>query len=158
MWFLNLSVDVTLCREEAERNRIVSHAHRHQLLVSGRANEVFCTLVEILILQCIDRCLFLQHVGLQGLLLHVNRNKAHRLNSNMAVQHYHQSVIGVLHHANATVSANVSKNERSIFHRWHVTIGGCGRTVWRRLKTRAFDPYMKWQWLTTGAFIYISFP
>ncbi|XP_040060879.2 protein SFI1 homolog isoform X1 [Gasterosteus aculeatus] len=58
------ALDVTLCREEAERNRIVSHAHRHQLL----------------------------HVGLQGLLLHVNRNKAHRLNSNMAVQHYHQSM------------------------------------------------------------------
>ncbi|KAL6112063.1 sfi1 [Pungitius sinensis] len=55
---------VTLCREEAERNRIASQTYHRQLL----------------------------HAGLQGLLLHVSRNKAHRLNNNMAVQHYHQTM------------------------------------------------------------------
>ncbi|KAM8915076.1 protein SFI1 homolog isoform 2-T3 [Spinachia spinachia] len=55
---------VTLCREEAERNRIASRTYHHQLL----------------------------RVGLQGLLLHVNRSKAQRLNNNMAVQHYHQTM------------------------------------------------------------------
>ncbi|XP_059184490.1 protein SFI1 homolog [Centropristis striata] len=55
---------VTLCREEAERNRIASQHHHHHLL----------------------------RAGLQGLSLNVIRNKTHRLNNNMAVQHYHQTM------------------------------------------------------------------
>ncbi|XP_068450584.1 protein SFI1 homolog isoform X2 [Clinocottus analis] len=55
---------VTLCREEAEKNRIASQSHyRHRL-----------------------------HAGLKGLSLNVIRSKTHRLNNNMAVQHYHQTV------------------------------------------------------------------
>ncbi|KAE8298503.1 Serotransferrin [Larimichthys crocea] len=55
---------VTLCREEDEKNRIASRHHRHHLL----------------------------RAGLQGLSLNVIRNKTHRLNNNMAVQHYHQTM------------------------------------------------------------------
>ncbi|XP_070758707.1 protein SFI1 homolog [Enoplosus armatus] len=55
---------VTLCREEAERNRIASQHHHHHLL----------------------------RAGLQGLCLNVIWNKTLRLNNNMAVQHYHQTV------------------------------------------------------------------
>ncbi|XP_056293562.1 protein SFI1 homolog isoform X2 [Pseudoliparis swirei] len=55
---------VSLCREEAERNRIASQSHHHHQL----------------------------HAGLQGLSLHVIRNKTHRLNNHMAVQHYHQTI------------------------------------------------------------------
>ncbi|XP_031709155.1 protein SFI1 homolog [Anarrhichthys ocellatus] len=55
---------VTLCREEAERNRIASQSHHRHLL----------------------------RAGVQGLSLNVIRNKTHRLNNNMAVQHYHQTM------------------------------------------------------------------
>ncbi|KAA8593409.1 hypothetical protein FQN60_009525 [Etheostoma spectabile] len=55
---------VTVCREEAERNRIASQHHHHHLL----------------------------HAGLMGLSLNVTGNKTHRLNNNMAVQHYHQTM------------------------------------------------------------------
>lgn len=52
-----------------------------------------CVEVERTIIQCIDHCgLLLQHAGLQGLSLNVIWNKMHRLNHNMAVQHYHQTV------------------------------------------------------------------
>nr|XP_046239547.1 protein SFI1 homolog isoform X2 [Scatophagus argus] len=55
---------VTLCREEHEQNRIASQHHHHHL----------------------------QHAGLRGLSLNVMRNKTCRLNNNMAVQHYRQSM------------------------------------------------------------------
>ncbi|KAM9361287.1 protein SFI1 homolog [Symphorus nematophorus] len=55
---------VMLCREEAERNWIASQYHHHHLL----------------------------RAGLQGLSLNVIWNKTHRLNNNMAVQHYHQTM------------------------------------------------------------------
>ncbi|XP_070707136.1 protein SFI1 homolog [Pempheris klunzingeri] len=56
---------VTLCREEAERNRVASQHHHHHLMSAG----------------------------LQGLSLNVVRNKTHRLNNNMAFQHYHQTTM-----------------------------------------------------------------
>ncbi|XP_034389084.1 protein SFI1 homolog isoform X1 [Cyclopterus lumpus] len=55
---------VSLCREEAEKNRIASRSHHHHQL----------------------------HAGLQGLSLNVIRKKTHRLSNNMAVQHYHQTI------------------------------------------------------------------
>ncbi|XP_035517407.1 protein SFI1 homolog isoform X2 [Morone saxatilis] len=55
---------VTLCREEDERNRIASQHHHHHLL----------------------------RAGLQGLSCNIIWNKTHRLNNNMAVQHYHQTM------------------------------------------------------------------
>ncbi|XP_041806379.1 protein SFI1 homolog isoform X2 [Chelmon rostratus] len=55
---------VALCREEDERNRIATQHHHHHAL----------------------------HAGLQGLSLNVIWNKMHRLNHNMAVQHYHQTL------------------------------------------------------------------
>ncbi|XP_078104755.1 protein SFI1 homolog isoform X1 [Sander vitreus] len=55
---------VMVCREEAERNRVASQHHHHHLL----------------------------RAGLMGLSLNVIGNKTHRLNNNMAVQHYHQTI------------------------------------------------------------------
>ncbi|KAM9859349.1 uncharacterized protein sfi1 [Aulostomus maculatus] len=59
------SLDVTACREEAERSRIASQHHQHHL----------------------------QRAGLQGLCLNVIWSKAHRLNNNLAVQHCHQTMM-----------------------------------------------------------------
>ncbi|KAK5934049.1 hypothetical protein CgunFtcFv8_014476 [Champsocephalus gunnari] len=55
---------VSLCREEAERHWTASQHHHHQLL----------------------------HAGLQGLSVNIIRNRTHRLNNNMAVQHCHQTM------------------------------------------------------------------
>ncbi|XP_068568237.1 protein SFI1 homolog isoform X2 [Cebidichthys violaceus] len=55
---------VTLCREEAERNRIASRSHHRHLLSAG----------------------------LRGLSLNVVRSKTHRLNNNVAVQHHQQTM------------------------------------------------------------------
>ncbi|XP_047437763.1 protein SFI1 homolog isoform X2 [Mugil cephalus] len=55
---------VTLCREESERNQIASQHFHHHLL----------------------------HAGVRGLSLNVTRNRAHRLNNNMAVQHCRQTM------------------------------------------------------------------
>ncbi|XP_056241687.1 protein SFI1 homolog [Seriola aureovittata] len=56
---------VMLCRDEAEINQIASQHHQHHLLSAG----------------------------LQGLSLNVIWNKTHRLNNNMALQHYYQTMI-----------------------------------------------------------------
>ncbi|XP_029286956.1 LOW QUALITY PROTEIN: protein SFI1 homolog [Cottoperca gobio] len=56
---------VSMCREEDEINRIARQHHHHHLV----------------------------RAGLQGLSLNVFRNKTHRLNNNMAVQHHHQTMI-----------------------------------------------------------------
>ncbi|CAB1426240.1 unnamed protein product [Pleuronectes platessa] len=56
---------VTLCKHEAEMNQMAIQHHQHHLLSSG----------------------------LQGLFLNVTWNKTHRLNNNMAVQHYHQTMM-----------------------------------------------------------------
>ncbi|XP_055364702.1 protein SFI1 homolog isoform X2 [Betta splendens] len=58
-------VYVTLCREEAERNRMASQHYHHHLL----------------------------NAGLQGLSINIMWNKTNRLNNNMAVQHYHQTTL-----------------------------------------------------------------
>ncbi|XP_020507537.3 protein SFI1 homolog isoform X1 [Labrus bergylta] len=55
---------VVLCREKAEEHRIACQHHEHYLL----------------------------RAGFQGLVLNVIRNKTHRLNNNMAVQQYHQTL------------------------------------------------------------------
>ncbi|KAK5872526.1 hypothetical protein PBY51_013217 [Eleginops maclovinus] len=55
---------VSLCREEAERHRTASEHHHHQLL----------------------------RAGLRGLSVNIIRNRTHRLNNNMAVQHYSQTM------------------------------------------------------------------
>ncbi|XP_040889103.1 protein SFI1 homolog [Toxotes jaculatrix] len=56
---------VTMCRDEAEINQMASQHHQHHLL----------------------------SVGLQGLSLNIIQNKTHRLNNNMAIQHYYQTMI-----------------------------------------------------------------
>uniref|UniRef100_UPI0037E92037 protein SFI1 homolog n=1 Tax=Semicossyphus pulcher TaxID=241346 RepID=UPI0037E92037 len=55
---------VTLCKEEAEKNRTACQHHHHHLL----------------------------HTGVKGLSLNVIRKKTQRLNNNMAVQQYHQTM------------------------------------------------------------------
>lgn len=56
---------VLLCREEAERNQRAFRLFQHHLL----------------------------RAGLQGFSLNISRNKAHRLNNNMAVQHRQQTMV-----------------------------------------------------------------
>ncbi|XP_044028465.1 protein SFI1 homolog isoform X3 [Siniperca chuatsi] len=58
------ALDVMLCREEAQKNRIATQHYHHHLLRAGS----------------------------QGLCLNVIWNKTHRLNNNMAVQHHHQTM------------------------------------------------------------------
>ncbi|XP_074526467.1 protein SFI1 homolog isoform X2 [Halichoeres trimaculatus] len=55
---------VMLCREDAEKDRIAAQHHHHHLL----------------------------HAGFQGFSLNVIRKKTHRLENNMAVQQYHQTM------------------------------------------------------------------
>ncbi|XP_034541518.1 LOW QUALITY PROTEIN: protein SFI1 homolog [Notolabrus celidotus] len=55
---------IMLCREDAEKDRIAAQHHHHHLLCAG----------------------------FQGLSLNVIRKKTHRLNNNMAVQQYHQTM------------------------------------------------------------------
>ncbi|XP_029989754.1 protein SFI1 homolog isoform X2 [Sphaeramia orbicularis] len=57
---------VMLCREKAERNQRACEHHKHHLL----------------------------SVGLRGLSLNANLNKAHRLHNNMALQHCSQTITG----------------------------------------------------------------
>uniref|UniRef100_A0A3Q3NGM8 SFI1 centrin binding protein n=2 Tax=Mastacembelus armatus TaxID=205130 RepID=A0A3Q3NGM8_9TELE len=55
---------LTLCREVTERNQMASQHHRHRLMSAG----------------------------LQGLSLNVIWNKTHRLNNNVSIQHYNQTM------------------------------------------------------------------
>lgn len=86
---------MALCREEVERNRIASEHHHRHLLVRSPKELSNCILVESAINKCIDYYVFLlQHAGMQGLSINIMRNKTHRLDNIMAVQHHQQTVTG----------------------------------------------------------------
>ncbi|XP_029357539.1 protein SFI1 homolog isoform X2 [Echeneis naucrates] len=82
---------VVLCKGEAEVNQMAIQHHQHHLLVRAQ-NQTAKEQSEII--SCIYFCVLLfQTAGLKGLSLNIILNKTHRLNNNIALQHYYQNMM-----------------------------------------------------------------
>lgn len=80
-----------LCRDEAEINQVASQHYQYHLLVriNNKATEE-----QDEVTPCIHfHVLLLQRAGLQGFSLTATQNKRQRMNNNVALQHYHQTVM-----------------------------------------------------------------